>query len=475
MNAKRIVLWSGVVLAALAGCVPEKRVTWSPDGKWAAVRAGDGLYLCDAQGKLSPRVSTDATAVAWLSDSKRLLVAEATPIESWSAAAEALPPDRRAELEARALQLRDELLAIGMVDDVQRYTSLRDLTGGEAAALGLLVRERHAAELRPKLGEDWAKLEELRPQLNTLRVLSVADDGGVEGGAVAVRSLDGFDGLVVSPNDRHVAYTVALLYGTELRRLVVRPLGPGAARTVADGVGAAPAWSANGRELVYAACRGSSRDELQLGTINRRRVADDEGQLLAEFPEAVELAGIAFQSDMRMRCLRDGRILFASVELHLPAVSGDMPERTSLFVLDPERSPLVARVLPRQVEGALPDGLALFEVSPDERRICVPGSKGELVVVTLATGDTVTVAEARDGNEPRTLPVWRTADVLCFSRAVDTADARKPAELVLRQVPAAGGAPLEPQVLSRGWPLAAREGFLQQPPQTQPVEPTKAP
>ena len=40
-----------IMLAVVTGgCVPEKRISWSPDGRWAAVRGETGLYMCDETG-----------------------------------------------------------------------------------------------------------------------------------------------------------------------------------------------------------------------------------------------------------------------------------------------------------------------------------------------------------------------------------------------------------------------------------------
>ena len=44
-----------VTTVTLVGCLPEKRVIWSPDGKWGLVRSDDGLYVCDADGSYRER------------------------------------------------------------------------------------------------------------------------------------------------------------------------------------------------------------------------------------------------------------------------------------------------------------------------------------------------------------------------------------------------------------------------------------
>ena len=50
--------YSVVLLAGLAfGCIPDKRIVWSSDGKRAAVSTDHGLYIIDHEGRvLSPRL-----------------------------------------------------------------------------------------------------------------------------------------------------------------------------------------------------------------------------------------------------------------------------------------------------------------------------------------------------------------------------------------------------------------------------------
>jgi WD40-like Beta Propeller Repeat len=73
-------------LAALliVGCVPD-RIVWSPDGSRAAVLGDDGLHVCDVAGKLSPVLVPGATCMAWMPDSKRMVVCVEGESKNWSA------------------------------------------------------------------------------------------------------------------------------------------------------------------------------------------------------------------------------------------------------------------------------------------------------------------------------------------------------------------------------------------------------
>ena len=128
------------------------------------------------------------------------------------------------------------------------------------------------------------------------------------------------------------------------------------------------------------------------------------------------LAGIVFQDEIRVRCLSDGRIIFSTMEINLPCATGDMPQNASLFAIHPEKSPLVMRLVPRQSEAEMTDLVFFFEVSPDEKRVSITGSNGELCVLTLATGEVWTLLdEDKTANECRLIPTWRSADELCYS------------------------------------------------------------
>src|SRR5205814_1308689 len=173
-----------------------------------------------------------------------------------------------------------------------------------------------------------------------------------------------------------------------------------APRAVAEFVAPAPEWSADGRYLVFARTTlplaegdtpppGAKSDDegqpLRLGTLSRREVCDAKGQLLArdalprghsrgsveasaavsgvtvarrgyswdawEFPKTEDLAGLIFQEFHRIKCMRDGRILFSAAEVHLPSTAKDMPGRLSIFAVDPARQAVASRIVTPEAEG----------------------------------------------------------------------------------------------------------------------------
>lgn len=408
------------VWVSVLGCFPEKRVAWSPDGRLAAVVGGDGLYLCDETGKLSPRIAEDVRWAAWLPDSRGLVVVQTERVERWSDLAPLLTEQQRAALTAAGTDCLAELRSYrGELDDFEPAV-FDDLTPGQAVALMLYLRDEHAEALRDRFGEEAIDgLADVQAELSCLRLFTVTGETA-QPGALICRVLGDVYEPLVAPSGRAVAFVAAGPgFDAGSTRLLVVPAVAGAVpREVAQYVANFPDWSADGRDLVFAHTATWANDELRLGLINRRRVCDADGNLLKEFAEAEELAGIAFQQEIRIRCLRDGRILFAAMELHIPCALGDLPESPTLFALDPERTPVVTRLLPRQAERELCEGLYFFELSPDQRRLTVPGAKGALCVLSLATAEVWTVSEAFGaGEEIKLLPTWRSNDEICAAVA----------------------------------------------------------
>ena len=66
----------GLAALLVGGCY-EKRIQWAPDSNRAAILTTEGLFLSDANGRLSQMLLPKVKAVAWFSDSQRLAVAVA--------------------------------------------------------------------------------------------------------------------------------------------------------------------------------------------------------------------------------------------------------------------------------------------------------------------------------------------------------------------------------------------------------------
>lgn len=454
-----------LVVFALCGCIP-RRVFWSPDGQHAAILAEDGLRLCDAAGKLSDVVAKDIELVAWLPDSRRFIAECSTKAETWKQAAEALSPERRDALIKLADRLREEALAYSGDWDKFKPKVAAEMSDGELAALILYVREHRNQGLPEKLGEKWKDIEKATVEVRLLQTYELSD-AGASAGHVLTRTLDAIGELRVSPDGRAVACVQKVTGGdnSEVYRLSVLPAAGGALRTVAEPVAFFPDWTTDGRNLVYGATRTrpvEGGDSVQLGAVAQRRVRDEAGELLKEFDAPEDLVGIVFAPQMKIRCLRDGRVLFSAAEVTLPATSKDMPQRASLFSIEPGKRPTVARLIPRDAEAGLPDGLGAgyFEVSPDATRVAVAeASHANVSVLILATGDVQPVV-AQPDTELKSIPAWRTSQELSlFVPPKSKGGSEKRYEIVL------WSGPDKVKCLSCDWPdiFEKKEGPASQP------------
>ncbi len=406
---KRTSFIIGFILVAITvgGCIP-RRLFWSPDGQRLAVLTEDGLRLSDPSGKLSEPIANFVELVAWLPDSHRFVAELMMPAKTWEEASVVLPEERRRELLQLADRVRQEILAYSGDWEKFEPSAKAGMSDEEFLALLLYVRDHRREGLPEKLGEKWKDFEKMTAEVHLLQIYDVSDLRATPG-QILTKTLGKIGEMRLSPDGQ----TLACVQG---ERLSVLPVSGGALRTVAEPVATYPDWTSDNRSLVYATTRvkpSDAGDSLQLGTIALRQVRDESGALLKEFAAPDERIGVVFWPQMTIRCLRDGRILFSAMEVNLPATKQDMPQRATLFSFDPDKQPTVSRVIPRGSEASLPDGLSagIFEVSPDEKRIAVQGTKATVSVIILATGEVQEVLKEPDA-EVKSAPAWRNSEEL---------------------------------------------------------------
>jgi len=421
-----------VLLGILGGCHPQKRVVWAPDGQQAAYLTPAGLHLLQADGKLSELRAPGVTEVAWFADGKRLCAVVQTQAKTWKDVAARLSEAQQKDVRTTAEVLRTAALAYnGDWGHFELPAEAKAHSDRLAAAL-LYLRDVQPEELREKLGEKWADMEKAAATIYELQIFAVTGEQ-VQPKLRLHLALEPLHSLRMAPNGSAVLFTA----GTEEEALtlwVASTDAAGVPRQVASLVSLAPDWSADGRYVVYAAAamaKPEQSDAVRLGSISRREVADAQGRLLSEFGKPQDLAGILFHELTRVRCLKDGRILFASSEATLPATAQDMPARPSLFAVDPERQATVTRLLPRNAAASVDEDLTFFEVSPDEKRLAILHNNWTVSVLTLADGtlEQVQSRKATDMKQTATVPAWRNANELCV--VVPPAEEKGRAEVVL--------------------------------------------
>ena len=409
-----------LLLAALfvSACVPEKTVQWSTDGEQAAVLSNGRLYLCDSRGKLSNPLAEGVALTAWLPDSNHMVMVRKQEIDSWEELVKAAPLDfDEKKTIAAAMTARDELLNYsGDLDDF-KPSNAGSLNMEQWALALFYLKERGDAPFLERTREVLTKLDDMKVEVRTVQVAAAFPDR-TSVTVTLFTTLDEITDLRLSPDGGALAFVsrhAEGLGGSEETSLMAVPTEAGAPPIhVAAGVSAHPDWSPDGRSLYFVRCQGSRPDSASLGRMTRRMVRDARGTILVELPAAQDIATVVFRDTIKVRCLLDGRVLFAANEITLPAGEPQIPDRLTLFILDPATPASVHRIWPPSMDPKIPDRADLFELSPDQNRVAVPGSKGRVSVVTLATGESTAIIDKDGSDDLRTIPVWRNPDQLCL-------------------------------------------------------------
>ncbi len=453
------VLGVALTAALLVGCI-EKRVDWSPNGRWATVIGHEGaLHISDGDGNLSKRIAPKVRRVAWFPDSTHVLVLRDVEAKTWDEVAAVLSPGLSEKLIAAARQMSGELLLFeGDLDDFEP-SAAKTVSGAEMIAVALYARDYLADTVREKLGDKWGELQDMSAAIQTLQTAEVRS-GSAQLGSIVFQTLDAIGHPRISGDGAYLAFTIERdTDGSEERRLFVMPIeGDDEPLEVAGLVGQHVDWSTGGTSLVFTRANvpaPDGDDALRLGAVSRRVVRDDSGELLEEFADIDDLAGLIFDETLKLRVLADGRVLFAATDVRLPATAKQMPQRQSLFTVDLNGAATVTRVLSSAIESELAANLGFFEVSPDGTRVSVPTDNGRVAVVVLATGEVIHVQPHKDAQDKlRTVPTWRSNDELCFAvPAASEHGSPKRAEIVLWS---ARGT----RTISRSWPDAVVKEFL---------------
>jgi hypothetical protein len=440
MNIRNICALS-LVLAV--GCNEvEDRLSWSPDGSRAILRVEGNLHFMDTNGNLSAVVASNVTAATWLPDSRGLVLLRSLTVTEWKDAESLLPT---AEIDA-AKTLAKGFLAFG-VEGMEQF-ELKRPELASAAILYLFDEQSNALHEAAQRSKDPGKLE---ADLSNMRTTQVAE--------VSVIALDGKQLRVIErtltelgqPLPSPTAPVIAFVRG---EALTVAPLDGSTNRAVAaDKTMGIYDWTPDGKTLVYAV-RQSDKDNgnFQLAEIQRRIVLDTNGVLVAGDTRPLTMNASTFAP--RVKCLEEGRVLFAGNPLQLPSPATTAP-LANFYLIDPALGTNAVPVAIPAAAGMLPQDLGAFVLSPDGRRIAVVESGSDSVaVLDVATGNLEIVSPKR-GWKSRILPAWRGTNELYFA-ALPASSTNRPELFRWRK----GSAP---QVVSSNWTDAAVGSLLEKP------------
>jgi len=456
MNARTRLITALLGVALLAGCIPEKRIVWSPDGSRAAVATPNGLFLIDPDGKvLKPRLTGTPVHCDWFPDNRRLAVVHGTKVKGWPDIKPLFEEEQTRDIARFAADLRTRVLAYeGDWDDFDIDPEGRVPSATEMAVL-LYMRDNLADGLPEKLGDKWDDVMDIQPEIWHLQVFTLGPDD-LKPGKLLLRSLGNIAQPKVSPNGKVVAMLTPVADGkSDASALSVIAVDGGAPRSVAEFVAIDYDWSPDSRWLAYVYSTNQAPgggDSVQLGSLATIRVAAEDGTLMKEWGERSDRVGLLFNHVIGLRWLSDGRLLFSAVEAKLPATTHDMPQRWSLFLLDPRMPASLLRVLGRDFNESTDVSLPLFDVSPDEKRVLLLGEKNSPVLYDFAKGETrllhIPTGQESDVN---CLPVWRNNETVSFVRPGPTQGAAS--EVVLWH----DG---EVKTLSENWPEEMKQDWL---------------
>lgn len=459
---------------------------WSPNGDHALVLSDDRLYLVTTDGELGPPLTEKGLMdqvlvkqVSWLPDGSGFVCQRMRMVSAWT--------DTQALLSAEEVSAVDKLLpTVPLLLQAAQALGKTGATLEEiTTSMPMLGKVAFMTALRRAYLEEPAKIEALLSALpkgadiiDSLKKKDAAFEvqevclirltkGHASEPACITRSLLR-PPLLPRVSPKYPAVALARISEDEkTATLEVRSLDGTASLTVARNVSRAFAWAPDGRTLIFMAPLGDEAERLQ--TLHRSTVLLENGSLMKprqegrtdgtsvdivvpdRLQEPATLATVVSFHQPALEVLADGRILFASQQLSLPALSsGTEQPQSQLFMLSANGKDLKA--VPT-TSGDLPANLAYFTASPDGKRVAVvEGETDTVAVVSLDSGATQIVSPPHPRWQCRTIPAWKSSTELTFA-ALD-GEAQQPKWMIWS--PGHGL-----RCISLKWPATATESWLE--------------
>jgi hypothetical protein len=494
MNNRRTIYGLAAFCVAailLAGCIPEDSLQWSQDGAVGLLRVQGALYLVDGQtGALTeiakenvqpwPDISKDGNLIAY---------GEAVEIPNLSQGLKLLPPGQVKMIEFYAGQVKKSVFdAGGLTDAGFPFPEKGPLTPHDYRNWAIRCLCENADDKLSKiLGDEGIKKAREMP-IHYFQVV-VAPRKAPDKKNIVAANLFSMVAPKLSPTGKHVAYLMHTQEGEvsnayEEHALCVASLnGDVKAVLVENRVAFGYDWNKDGRTIAYldADSKNLRNDDLILGTLKERTVADADGGLFAtpSVPpeqgtawthectgQTASLAGAIFYPWLKVQYGPGGRIFFSSCLLSLPASERDEP-RWSLFCYDSVTA-TVTDVLPLNVSNHTGQAMTMaqFALSPDGKSVLLPIKNNRFVCYGLGT-DSIEIPIKEDegfGEEEvsELVPSWKGNDEVSFLVAENShflpkaeecaAAASRKEIIVLRKTDGTS------RVLSESWPDETEPG-----------------
>ncbi len=432
----------------LSSCFPEPRAWWSPAGDRAIVMIEDRLHLVSADGELGAPLTDEVfhkdalvKTVSWLPDGSGFVCQRTRLVSSWEEVRTMIPVAEAEVVE----KMRTTVLPL--LEAAARLAPNAKTLDEALSSLPVVMKQRFRSAARLAYQQDKTAVEKVLLALpdgaEIVQSLQKAGSGfevnelcvfKLEAGR-ATKPLSLARSLLspallprVSPKHQAVAF-LRLAEDEESAALEVMSLDGRASLIVATHVSAAFDWMPDGRALVFMAPIGSDGEKLQ--SIHRITVVQENGDLMKPrqgnepgavadqkertdlLGEPVTLATAITLNRPALQTLPDGRVLFASEPMTLPATGTGLEVEPRLFVISTDGK--TVRPVPTAA-GDLPTDLAYFAASPDGRHIAVVESETDAVaVVEVDSGKTQIISPPHPRWQCETVPAWKSATELTFA------------------------------------------------------------
>ncbi len=439
-----------VLAVALAGCFPEERVWWSPQGDRAVVRVRDRLHLMSADGTLSASLLGGASVkdwialtLSWLPDGSGFVCGRSRKVAGWEATKKLIRADEVKRIEDSLPAVMPALEAvIALNKDLSGFEALVSSAPNQqravlAAGARVLFETRRGEVERVlrKLGEGEKIIAELAGgaaefEVHELCVVRLDERVGAEPQSLVCMLLSAPLMPRMSPRHAALAFLELRDDADEVIDLKVMSLDGKASLTVEQDVSTgAFDWMPDGRALVFTRSMGKGDDSIQSirriialqenGALMKPRhdAQPDGSQLKVEapdrLPEAETLALAIMPAHPTLRALPDGRVLFASQPVTLPAAGAGPELAPRLYLIAKDGGAVTA--IPT-APGDLPADLNFFVASPDGKRIAVVEEGTDaLAIVEVSNGRTEIISAPHPGWHCETVPSWKSTTELAFA------------------------------------------------------------
>ncbi len=401
---KKLVLIAFYVIAVFfIGCIPENSLEWSQDGSAGLLRVEGALYLVDGQsGQLTEIAKEDVQPWPGISkDGGLIAYSREVKCDSLSEGLKLLPPGQVKMIQYNTKKMSESISKAGGLIDGKFPEPEENLLNLEHYANWSIryLCENADSKLVKIIGDEGIKKGK-EMDLSCFQVVTVSKDDLEDKRVIASNIF--WSGMTrLSPDNRYVAYSMQTHYGDEEMEysLYVASLkGEIKDMLVDQRVALGYDWRKDSSAIAYinADTENLGEDELAIGTLQERVIADEENNLLSKpieldkkengsvemhkcTSDVTSLAGMVFYPWLKVRYGLDGRVFFSTCLMSLPISKRDEPG-WSLFCYDPLTG-MVANVLPQSVSGYTSQAMNMlqFELSPDSKKVLLPIKNNRLI------------------------------------------------------------------------------------------------